>query len=196
MSLLSLPQPPQPPQPPPVSSAFPPSTASLQIWEGADGDSGGQQLAWLVGTGRGMGLPGPAACSGVKTSAQFHWQPRAGCWRQGDKEDIATTLWGDGEQERHEGTYTLIAMPLRSWILTPSCPEEQSAHGDGREDVQTASPQTYMYPGHRGRMAPKGVSSRWAGSSEGEGWRRVEGSTRREHQQGSAPSAVGAGGRG
>ena len=99
------------------------------------GDSGGQQLAWLVGTGRGMGVPGPVACSGIKTSAQFHWQPRAGCWRQGDKEDIATTLWGDGEQERHEGTYTLIAMPLRSWILTPSCPEEQSAHGDGREYV-------------------------------------------------------------
>lgn len=35
-----------------------------------------------------------------------------------------------------------------------------------------------------------------AGSSEGEGWRRVEGSTRREHQQGSALSVVGAGGRG
>lgn len=39
------------------------------------GDGGGQRLARLVGTGRGMGVPGPMACSGVKTSAQFHGDP-------------------------------------------------------------------------------------------------------------------------
>lgn len=64
------------------------------------GDGGGQQLARLVGTGRGMGVPGPVACSGVKTSAQFHGDPGLDA---GDRETRKTQLPPFGEMGSRRG---------------------------------------------------------------------------------------------